>query len=234
MEFGRRTLPQAVDYYAQTDPSRVYASIPESAVDLSNGFRDITMAKLAAVVSRLAWWLEGILGVGNLDAIAYIGPADIRYAAIFLAAVKCRYKVRDIGLPHQILRRHEVMYWHVMLILLTRFSQVLFISPRNHVVQNGNMIVRTGCRALFYAEELAPAAEALRGRQIPGVVIEPVPSLEELLLTPEDTKLYPYERSFDEARDEPCLILHSSGSTGKPRRHKSILGISMVDLPISR
>ncbi|ROW14767.1 hypothetical protein VPNG_03833 [Cytospora leucostoma] len=186
MEFGRRTLPQVVDYYAQTDPSRVYASIPKSTADLSNGFRDITMTKLAALVNRLAWWLEGILGVGNLDAIAYIGPADIRYAAIFLAAVKCRYKV-------------------------------LFISPRNHVVQNGNMIVRSGCRALFYAEELAPVAEALRARQLPGVVIESVPSLEELLLTPEDTKLYPYDKSFDEARDEPCLILHSSGSTGDPK-----------------
>ncbi|KAK7744112.1 putative NRPS-like protein biosynthetic cluster [Cytospora paraplurivora] len=165
MEFGRRILPQVVDYYAQTYPSRVYASIPESATDLSHGFRDVTMAKLAAVVNHLSWWLEGILGVGNLDAIAYIGPADIR----------------------------------------------------NQVVQNEGMIVRTGCRALFYAEEMAPVAEALRGSQLPGVVIRSVPSLDELLLAPEDTKLYPYERTFDEARDEPCLILHSSGSTGDPK-----------------
>lgn len=93
MEFGRRLLPQVVDHYAQTDPNRVYASIPESDTDLSKGFRDVTMAKLAAMANRLAWWLVGILGVGHLDAIAYVGPAEIRYAAIFLAAVKCGYKV---------------------------------------------------------------------------------------------------------------------------------------------
>lgn len=93
MDFGRRLLPQVVDYHAQRDPSRVYASIPRSATGLSDGFRDITIAKLAAMVNYLSWWLEGILGVGNLDTIAYVGPADIRYAAIFLAAVKCRYKV---------------------------------------------------------------------------------------------------------------------------------------------
>lgn len=94
MEFGKRLLPQVVDHYAQTDPRKVYASIPRSAIDLSDGFQDITMAKLAAMVNRLSRWLEGIMRIGNLNTITYIGPADIRYAAIFLAAVKCRFKVR--------------------------------------------------------------------------------------------------------------------------------------------
>ncbi|KAI1439319.1 hypothetical protein F5Y02DRAFT_424178 [Annulohypoxylon stygium] len=49
MEFGKRLLPQVVDHYAQTDPRKVYASIPRSAIDLSDGFQDITMAKLAAM-----------------------------------------------------------------------------------------------------------------------------------------------------------------------------------------
>lgn len=92
MEFGKRLLPQVVDHHARTEPSRVYASVPKSAVNLSDGFQDVTMAELANIVNRLSWWLESTLGVGSLNAIAYIGPADIRYSAIFLAAVKCRYK----------------------------------------------------------------------------------------------------------------------------------------------
>lgn len=92
MEFGRRLLPQVVDHYARTEPSRVYASVPKSAAGLSDGFQDVTMAKLASITNSLSWWLESTLGVGSLNAIAYIGPADIRYAPMFLAAVKCRYK----------------------------------------------------------------------------------------------------------------------------------------------
>lgn len=79
------------------------------------------------------------------------------------------------------------------------------------------MITRSGCRALFFAEEMTMVAEALSASQLPGVVTKPVPSLEELLPTPEDTEIYSYEKTFEEARDDPCLILHSSGSTGKPR-----------------
>lgn len=184
MEIGKRLLPQVVDHYARTSPHKVYASIPKSTSDLSDGYLDITMRKLSAIASRLSTWLSGLLGAGNLETIAYIGPADIRYAAVFLAAVKCRYKV-------------------------------LFVSPRNQAAQNERMLLKSGCRALLYAEEMAMVSEALRVPQLSSVVLEAVPSLKELLQTPDDTEIYPYERSFDEVRDEPCLILHSSGSTGK-------------------
>lgn len=99
---------------------------------------------------------------------------------------------------------------------LTRLVEVLFISPRNQSFQNEKMILQSECRALFYAEEMDIVSETLRVPQLQTIVIKPVPSLDELLQTPEDIELYPYERSFDETRDEPCLILHSSGSTGKP------------------
>lgn len=91
-EFGKRLLPEVVDYYARTAPGRIYASISRSTFDLEHGFLDITMSKLAAVVNHLSYWIEDTIGVGALDAIAYLGPPDIRYAAIFLAGVKCGYK----------------------------------------------------------------------------------------------------------------------------------------------
>lgn len=91
-EFGKRLLPEVVDHYARTTPGRVYASIPRSTTDLDHGFLDVTMSKLAAVVNHLSYWVKDAIGVGTLDAIAYLGPPDIRYAAIFLAGVKCGYK----------------------------------------------------------------------------------------------------------------------------------------------
>ncbi|KAI8633183.1 hypothetical protein F5Y19DRAFT_490382 [Xylariaceae sp. FL1651] len=183
MEFGRRLLPQVVDYCARACPDKIYASIPNSNHDLSHGFRDISMAHLSRMVDQLSWWLEEVLGMGGLDAIGYIGPSDIRYTVVFLAAVKCEYKV-------------------------------LFISPRNQPRQNRDMLKRSGCVHLLYAQEMNQVVETL---QLGDGLIRLIPSLDELLQTPLDVKPYLYEKSFEDAQDEPCLILHSSGSTGDPK-----------------
>jgi hypothetical protein len=92
-DFGKRLLPQVVDGFARHKPHRVYASIPKSQLDLSAGFQDVTMARLASIVNSISWHMEKTVGQGKLDTIAYIGPSDLRYAAIFLASVKCGYKV---------------------------------------------------------------------------------------------------------------------------------------------
>jgi hypothetical protein len=94
-DFGKRLLPQVVDLFARYEPHRVYASLPKSQLDLSAGFQDVTMAKLASIVNSMSWEMERTRGQGKLDTIAYIGPADLRYAVIFLAGVKCGYKVRQ-------------------------------------------------------------------------------------------------------------------------------------------
>lgn len=77
------------------------------------------------------------------------------------------------------------------------------------------MLDESKCKALFYGHEVAAAVglsdhggtDALHASMLC------VPSLEDLLQVPQDTKLYPYLKTFEAARDEPCLILHSSGST---------------------
>lgn len=75
------------------------------------------------------------------------------------------------------------------------------------------MLVASDCKALFYADELAAAATSLK-ESLAHIIVKSVYSLNEMLQTSDDTKQYPFDNSFDEARDEPCLILHSSGSTG--------------------
>ncbi|PHH68649.1 hypothetical protein CDD82_374 [Ophiocordyceps australis] len=184
-DYGKRLLPQVVDWYARHDAAKIYACLPRSATDLASGFQDIDMAMLAAMVNRMSWHFEAILGRGNLESIAYLGPADIRYAVFFLAAVKTGY-------------------------------QMLFISPRNQSAQNQRMLVMSSCKALLYAQELSSAAEPLATR-LPGLVVQEAPLLDDLVATPLSTRHYPYDKTFDEARDDPCLILHSSGSTGDPK-----------------
>jgi acyl-coenzyme A synthetase/AMP-(fatty) acid ligase len=43
-----------------------------------------------------------------------------------------------------------------------------------------------------------------------------IPSIEELLST-EKAPAYPYTRTFQEAAEDPFLVLHTSGSTGLPK-----------------
>ena len=46
----------------------------------------------------------------------------------------------------------------------------------------------------------------------PDLEVIEIPSLAEMLAS--ETQHYPYNRTYEEAEDEPCLIIHSSGTTG--------------------
>ena len=94
--YGSRLLPQVVDQLSQSDPTRVYATFPLSS-DLPRGFRDVSMLEIARAVNKLAWWIEMNLGRSTVfETVAYIGPSDLRYAIVFLTAVKCGSKVSEV------------------------------------------------------------------------------------------------------------------------------------------
>ena len=96
-----RLLPQVVDNLSRSDLTGVYATFSLSS-DLSRGFRDITMLEISQAVNKLAWWVEMNLGRSTVfETIAYTGPSDLRYAIVFLAAVKCSYKVSEAICYHK-------------------------------------------------------------------------------------------------------------------------------------
>jgi len=91
--YGARLVPQVADEIAKLDPHRIYASIPYSP-DVTEGFRDVTFLQLAHAVNHIAWWLHQDFGRSNdFETLAYMGISDLRYTVIFLAAIKCGYKV---------------------------------------------------------------------------------------------------------------------------------------------
>ena len=92
-QYGSRLLPHVVDELAQSNPKRAYATIPLSS-DISEGFRDVTTLEMAQAVNHFAFWLEKSFGrSSSFETISYMGIPDLRYAIVFLAAVKCGYKV---------------------------------------------------------------------------------------------------------------------------------------------
>lgn len=90
---GRRLLLPLLERIAQTDPERVYASIPKTNY-LKDGYTDVTYHELARAVHRAAGWLEDTFGRSStFETLAYIGLSDIRYFILVLAAPYVGYKV---------------------------------------------------------------------------------------------------------------------------------------------
>ena len=96
---------------------------------------------------------------------------------------------------------------------LADWEQLLLLSPRNTSTVNAALLSQTTCTKLLYSAELAqPAAKLQEGDQ--GLKTVQVATLEEMFKR-EGTHL-PFLEKFPEVKGKPILILHSSGSTGKP------------------
>ena len=89
---------------------------------------------------------------------------------------------------------------------------MLFLSPRNTVDGHLNVLKGVDCKVFFSAKNTK--VEHITSRREMRTSI--VPELEELMEeSPVD--VYPYSKSFYEARMDPCLVLHTTGSTGLPK-----------------
>ena len=91
----RRLLVTLIDQYAVTEPSSLWGVIPLDEHDLSEGFRDITYGNFANAINIAASWLQDRLPPPMCDfqTIAYVGPKDVRYPILAVAAAKLKRKV---------------------------------------------------------------------------------------------------------------------------------------------
>lgn len=100
-QYGSRLLPTVVDDTAKTDPDLPYAYVPTSA-NVKDGFKAITFHDIASSTNYIAAWIHQTLGPSSsFETLAYIGPGDLRYAVVFLAAVKCGYKAGYLIFTYQ-------------------------------------------------------------------------------------------------------------------------------------
>ncbi|KAJ4394813.1 hypothetical protein N0V93_004033 [Gnomoniopsis smithogilvyi] len=91
--FGARLLPVVVDETAKSQPDLPYAYIPKSN-NVGDGFNAVTFSDIAIAANHMATWIHKNLGPSaSFETIAYMGLGDLRYVVVFLAAVKCGYKL---------------------------------------------------------------------------------------------------------------------------------------------
>lgn len=95
-EWQDSLLTQAVDRLGHARPDAVYGKWMSGSSTVA-----ISYAQLANIVNGLATWLVKELGPGRqapkTNVLTYVGPNDVRYSALVLAAVKAGYVVRTIS-----------------------------------------------------------------------------------------------------------------------------------------
>ena len=89
---------------------------------------------------------------------------------------------------------------------------MLFLSPKNSDAGHLNVLEKADCH-IFLTAENTEFDHVLSQRPMKTAT---VPELQELL---DDTPapMYPYTKNFAQARKDPCLVLHTTGSTGLPK-----------------
>ena len=93
--YGQRLIPHLIDDIAHNNPSRTFCSLAKSG-DISDGFQDVSYGAFANAINRLAWWIEENLGkTSTFETLSYIGPPDLRYIVLTIAAQKTGYKARQ-------------------------------------------------------------------------------------------------------------------------------------------
>ncbi|KAG8625935.1 hypothetical protein KVT40_006336 [Elsinoe batatas] len=89
-QYGRRLLNALIDHRARESPDWEYLLDPKTD-DVADGFRHFRYGELASAISIMAYWLDETLGslpqsADARETIAYIGPNDLRYIFLLLAA----------------------------------------------------------------------------------------------------------------------------------------------------
>lgn len=89
----------------------------------------------------------------------------------------------------------------------------MWISPRNPPEQNAYLLREASVNLVLYADVMEPAINGIQ--QVESAALRPymmVPSLDEILNR--QSPPYPFDVLYTDIKDEKCLVMHTSGSTG--------------------
>jgi acyl-CoA synthetase (AMP-forming)/AMP-acid ligase II len=90
---GKRLLTHLIDERAASYHRRPFFSLPKTN-NLADGYEDISYANFANAINKLATWILKEIGRScTFQTLVYIGPMDLRYQILVMAAVKTGHVV---------------------------------------------------------------------------------------------------------------------------------------------
>ncbi|KAL2049674.1 hypothetical protein ABVK25_010015 [Lepraria finkii] len=94
-DYGRRLIASRIVELAKYKLDNIWISTPSSKS--VNGFTDFTWAG-ANVIDCASYWIKSTFGRGQGQSmIAYVGPLDIRYLILIVAAIETGYMLFPIS-----------------------------------------------------------------------------------------------------------------------------------------
>ncbi|MBE7182568.1 MAG: AMP-binding protein [Terriglobus roseus] len=107
------------------------------------------------------------------------------------------------------------MRYHFFLFACIKLGhKALFSAPRNSHVMQQHILKAGECKTIFHDAKLD--MPALLG-DTKGYTLHKIPTLQEMLWAGDEPRHYEYTKTFDEAKMDPYIVLHTSGSTGMPK-----------------
>ena len=96
-KYGSRLILHLIDDVARDDPHRCFCLLP-ARTTTTNEFKKVSYGELANAINRVAWWI-GKNAQKDLDfeTLGYIGPFDLRYTILTIAAQKAGFKVISLA-----------------------------------------------------------------------------------------------------------------------------------------
>jgi len=109
----------------------------------------------------------------------------------------------------------DLRYIIVLLAGIKAGSKLFFPSPRNSEEAQISLLAGLSCSKLITTDP-NPAGTSLIERAMTGKLT--IPSLDTLInLDPTQVTQQPYNKSFEQTKNDPIFVLHTSGSTGVPK-----------------
>ncbi|KAI3541377.1 thioester reductase domain-containing protein [Colletotrichum abscissum] len=120
---------------------------------------------------------------------------------------------------------NDARYMIIMIACIKAGYKALLISPRNSFEGQMNLFEKTDCHIICFDSSFKDVIQPLlEERPMDAIMV----SSADAWLSDDEVPHFPYHKTYEEAENDPVVVLHTSGSTGLPKPIIARVGMMAV------